>query len=72
MVTSKANHIPNKAPNARPALPPLFMLPTAANAENISGAPLPNASSVTPCMSLVKEINIRTIAKINLSVCNGY
>jgi hypothetical protein len=38
---------PNRAPKAKPTSPPLALL-TAAMAENISGAPLPNARNVTP------------------------
>jgi len=39
--------IPKSAPNAKPTSPPLE-LPTAAIAENMSGAPLPKARKVTP------------------------
>jgi len=39
--------LPKRAPNARPTSPPVALL-TAAIAENISGAPFPNARKVTP------------------------
>jgi len=41
-------NLPSKAPKASPASLPLFILPIAAMAENISGAPLPKANNVTP------------------------
>lgn len=52
--------IPKRAPNAKPTSPPLE-LPTAAIAENISGAPLPNARNVTPYKKNISFIvsNIR-------------
>lgn len=40
-------YIPNKAPIASPASPPLALL-IEAIAEKISGAPFPNARNVTP------------------------
>ena len=41
------NNLPNKAPIAKPASP-FLAFPIAAIAENISGAPFPNARNVTP------------------------
>jgi len=45
---------PSSAPNRSPTSP-FFILLTAENAEKTSGAPLPNANSVTPCCNVRKK-----------------
>lgn len=53
-VLSVIFNLPSRAPNAKPASP-FLTLAIADIAEKISGAPLPNASRVTPCREGVKK-----------------